>query len=184
MPCFRLRGHYFVIATLVVAVSVFQVFTVWDWVGGAIGLEIPVGAMAGSTPVPSRQDAVLLHRVDMLALVTAGRGGSGDRVLVSCRGLSDDETAAPARALAQATSRSPWRQCGDPGCGGGVPCPVRLFVDPFSVLGLHISILVALFAILGGVGTPDGADPRGGVLVPLSEYSRIASPAAGATSTC
>ena len=26
IPCFRLRGHYFVIATLVVAESVFQIF--------------------------------------------------------------------------------------------------------------------------------------------------------------
>ena len=49
VPCFRLRGHYFVIATLVVAESVFQVFTVWDWVGGAIGLEFLCGARAGST---------------------------------------------------------------------------------------------------------------------------------------
>jgi len=39
---FRLRGHYFVIATLVVAESVYLLFSAWDWVGAALGLQIPI----------------------------------------------------------------------------------------------------------------------------------------------
>ena len=42
IPCFRLKGHYFVIATLVVAESASQLFAAWEWIGGALGLQLPI----------------------------------------------------------------------------------------------------------------------------------------------
>ncbi len=55
-----------------------------------------------------------------------------------------------------------------------------LFVDPFSVLGLHLSVLVALFAILGGSGhlvrpDPGGGHPRAAVGVFCASPSREAA---------
>ena len=41
-PCFRLRGHYFVIATIVIAEIGLLLFHNWDWAGAAIGIDIPV----------------------------------------------------------------------------------------------------------------------------------------------
>ena len=41
-PCFRLRGHYFVIATIVIAEIGLLLFHNWDWAGAALGIEIPV----------------------------------------------------------------------------------------------------------------------------------------------
>ena len=41
-PCFRLRGHYFVIATIVIAEIGLLLFHNWDWAGAAMGIEIPV----------------------------------------------------------------------------------------------------------------------------------------------
>ena len=41
-PCFRLRGHYFVIATIVIAEIGLLLFHNWDWAGAATGIEIPV----------------------------------------------------------------------------------------------------------------------------------------------
>src|SRR3972149_7587270 len=41
-PSFRLKGHYFVIATIVLAELVQVLFRNWDWAGGAIGISLPL----------------------------------------------------------------------------------------------------------------------------------------------
>jgi branched-chain amino acid transport system permease protein len=41
-PMFRLRGHYFAIATLCVALVWKELFVFWDWTGGARGVELPI----------------------------------------------------------------------------------------------------------------------------------------------
>src|SRR5258708_1886239 len=40
-PCFRLSGHYYAIATIVVAETGYLLFLNWDWIGGALGIYIP-----------------------------------------------------------------------------------------------------------------------------------------------
>lgn len=177
IPCFRLRGHYFVIATLVVAESVFQVFTVWEWVGSAVGLEMPVKREGWANFQFHRDKRPYYYiALAMLVLVTAALWWlRRSRIGFILRALRDDEEAvrslgfAPQRykALAMAISAAVL------GAAGVFHAQYVLFVDPFSVLGLHISILVALFAILGGVGTLMGPVLGAAILVPLSEYSRV-----------
>src|SRR6516164_1432701 len=41
-PCFRLRGHYFVIATIVIAETALLLFQNWEWAGAALGIDLPV----------------------------------------------------------------------------------------------------------------------------------------------
>lgn len=41
-PCFRLKGHYFAIATLAVAEVIKQLFVSWDYVEGATGISVPI----------------------------------------------------------------------------------------------------------------------------------------------
>ena len=41
-PCFRLKGHYFVIATIVIAEAGLLLMLNWDWAGAAMGIEVPV----------------------------------------------------------------------------------------------------------------------------------------------
>ena len=42
LPTFRLRGHYFAIATLVIGGSVQIIVKRWDFVGGASGIWLPI----------------------------------------------------------------------------------------------------------------------------------------------
>ena len=42
IPVFKLKGHYFAISTLAIAEVVRELFSSWDWVDGAIGLDAPV----------------------------------------------------------------------------------------------------------------------------------------------
>ena len=41
-PCFKLSGHYFAIATFAIVEIFNRGFLVWDWVGGALGLDYPL----------------------------------------------------------------------------------------------------------------------------------------------
>jgi branched-chain amino acid transport system permease protein len=177
IPCFRLRGHYFVIATLVVAESVFQIFTVWEWVGSAVGLEMPV-KRDGWANFQFHRDKTPYYYIAlaMLLVVTAALWWlRRSRIGFILQAIRDDEDAvrslgfAPQRykALAMAISAAIL------GAAGVFHAQYVLFVDPFSVLGLHISILVALFAILGGTGTLMGPILGAAILVPMSEYSRV-----------
>ena len=43
-PCFRLRGHYFTIATIVIAETGHLLFLNWDWAGAALGIQVPIGS--------------------------------------------------------------------------------------------------------------------------------------------
>lgn len=177
IPCFRLRGHYFVIATLVLAEAAFQVFTVWDWVGGATGLEIPV-KREGWLFLQFHRDKTPYYYIalGLLTLVTAGTWWlTRSRLGLILRAVRDDEAAVRSlgfspqlyKSIAMAIS------AGILGAAGVFHAQYVLFVDPFSVLGVQISILVALFAIFGGSGTLIGPILGAAVLVPLSEYSRI-----------
>ena len=62
-PCFRLRGHYFTIATVVIAETGYLLFLNWDWVGAALGIQIPIRPrQLAPVPVSTRQDPVFLLR--------------------------------------------------------------------------------------------------------------------------
>ena len=41
-PCFRLKGHYFAIATFAIVEIFNRLFMIWDAVGGALGLDYPI----------------------------------------------------------------------------------------------------------------------------------------------
>jgi len=41
-PCFKLKGHYFAVATLAVAEIIKQIFVSWKYVEGATGISIPI----------------------------------------------------------------------------------------------------------------------------------------------
>lgn len=183
LPCFRLKGHYFVIATLVVAESVFQVFTVWEWVGGAVGIELPVKS-EGLANFQFHRDKTPYYYIALamlLAVTAAVWWLKNSRIGFLLRAIRDDEEAvrslgfSPQRykSLAMAVSAAIL------GAAGVFHAQYVLFVDPFSVLGLHISVLVALFAILGGIGTLGGPILGAAILVPLSEYSRVAFSGSG-----
>jgi branched-chain amino acid transport system permease protein len=176
-PCFKLRGHYFVIATLVIAESASLLFTSWDWAGGAMGLELPI-----------RPESLLnlqFHRSKLpyyyvaLALVAGATALTAllerSKVGFVLRAIRDDEEAvrslgfSPLRykLIAMAASTAIVGLC------GAFHLQYVLFIDPPSVLGLGLSVMIALIPILGGVGTLAGPIVGAVILVSMSEYARI-----------
>ena len=177
LPCFRLRGHYFVIATLVVAEIMYQLFAAWALVGGASGLSIPV-AEAGLASFQFHRDRTPYYYIAlaMLAGVTTLVWWlSRSRLGYILQAIRDDEEAlrslghSPARykLIAMALSAAIV------GAGGVFYAQYVLFIDPASVLTLALSVVIALIPIFGGVGTVAGPILGAVVLVPISEYSRV-----------
>jgi branched-chain amino acid transport system permease protein len=177
LPCFRLRGHYFVIATLVVAEIIYQLFAAWPAVGGASGLTIPV-AEAGLQPFQFHRDRTPYYYIAlaMLAAVTALVWWlSRSRLGYILQAIRDDEEALRSLGLSPARYKliAMAMSAAIVGAGGVFYAQYVLFIDPSSVLTLALSVVIALIPIFGGVGTVAGPIIGAAVLVPISEYSRV-----------
>ncbi len=176
-PCFRLRGHYFVIATLVLAESAYLLVTAWEPLGGAMGLSLPI-APDGYANLQFARDKTGYYYIALGMLVaTTVLVGWLQRAPFGyvLRAIRDDESAT--RSLGHSPAR--YKQAAMAisaaivAVGGGFFAQYVLFVDPPSVLALSMSITIALIPILGGIGTVSGPIIGAAVLVPLSEYSRV-----------
>jgi branched-chain amino acid transport system permease protein len=177
VPCFRLRGHYFVIATLVVAESVYQLFAAWDWVGGAMGLQMPI-TKEGLRELQFHRNKAAYYYIALTMLVTVTAGVwwlQRSRFGFILRAIRDDEDAV--RSLGFSTLGHKLGamalSAALVGLGGVFYAQYVLYVDPASVLSLSLSVLMALLVILGGAGTVAGPIVGAAILVPLSEYSRV-----------
>lgn len=176
-PCFRLRGHYFVIATLVVAEIIYQVVASWDFVGGASGISLPV-KQAGLSNFQFHRDKTGYYFV-ALAMLVAATGLVAwlrrSRLGYILQAIRDDEEAARSlgfsprryKLIAMAMSAAIVGVC------GVFYAQYVLFIDPPSVLAVPLSIVIALIPIFGGVGTVSGPIIGAAVLIPISEYSRV-----------
>jgi branched-chain amino acid transport system permease protein len=176
-PCFRLKGHYFAMATLTIGEVVSVLVTNWNWVGGAVGLYIPIRDdtwtyfQFGTTKLPY-YFAMLLFLVLTLAI---SRGILSSRPGFYFRAIREDQEAA--RALGVPARNYKLAAIGISAAltslGGSLYAQYVLFIDPQSVFPMMLSIQVVLIAILGGVGTLWGPVVGALLLIPLSEFTRI-----------
>ncbi len=175
-PCFRLSGHYYAIATVVVGEIGYLLFLNWDWVGAASGLYIPLGAES-FVNLQFRTSKLPFHFVVLaFAALTwvAAWLIEGSRWGFAWRAVRDDVTAARSLAVRVFPSKMAAAAIsgGLTGMGGAIYAQYVGYIDPDSVLAGHWSILIALPAVLGGVGTLWGPLVGAAVLIPVSELSR------------
>jgi branched-chain amino acid transport system permease protein len=173
--CFRLKGHYFTMATIAVAEIVQIVFTNWEFAGAAVGLTIPMdkdgwGVMIFSSKVPYYYIALGLLLVTLLANFLI------EKSYLGCyfRAIKDEPDAA--RSLG--VSLSKYKQVAFAvssfftALGGSLYAQKELYIDPASVLGTGLSIKMALVSILGGIGTLFGPVVGAGILTMIDEGTR------------
>ena len=176
-PCFRLRGHYFAIATIAIGEIVQTIMINWDALGGARGIWLPirpetlVNFQFHKAKWPYYYIALGLFAAvfALTALVERSRLGFYFRAI-----REDPEAAASLgvpltryKLLAIALSAA------FTALGGTFYAQYVLFIDPESVFPLSLSILVCLVAVLGGVGSLWGPLVGAAILIPLSEGARV-----------
>ncbi|MCG5239426.1 branched-chain amino acid ABC transporter permease [Azospirillum doebereinerae] len=174
-PCFRLKGHYFAMATIAVAEIVQILVTNSDFLEGAVGLSLPLdrsglAAMVFLSKLPYYYIILGLLVVTVLVAWAIERSHIG----YYFRAIKDEPEAARALGVSLtrykliALSVSAFLTA----MGGSFYAQKEMFIDPGSVLATSISIKIALVAILGGVGTLLGPVLGAAILITIEEYSR------------
>jgi branched-chain amino acid transport system permease protein len=178
-PCFRLSGHYYAIATVVVGEIGFLLFLNWDFVGGATGINIPyVRAIGDSYVWMQFRTAKLPFHYIVLAFTAltwvAAFVLEGSRFGYVWRAVKDDPVAARSLGVAIFPSKMAAAAVSGfaTGVGGALYAQYVGYIDPDSIMSGQLSILIALPAVLGGVGTLWGPLVGAAVLIPLSEVTR------------
>jgi branched-chain amino acid transport system permease protein len=177
-PCFRLRGHYFAMATIAAGEIVQAVVTNWDALGGAVGLYLPVteagwrGLVWNTTKLPYYYVALALLLLTLLVSAAVVRSHVGYYL----RAIKDEPDAA--RSLGVSLTRYKLvaiaLSSALTAAGGTLYAQKELYIDPGSVLPTSLSIKVALVAILGGVSTLSGPIVGAALLTAIEEVSRRA----------
>jgi branched-chain amino acid transport system permease protein len=175
--CFRLKGHYFAMATIAVAELVQIFFTEWEYGGAAVGLYVPMAQhgwewMNFATKQPYYWLALGLLCLTLLANWGIERSFLG----YYFRAIKDEPDAARsvginiARYKQVALAVSAFFTA----MGGSLYAQKELYIDPNSVLSTALSIKMALVSILGGVGTLLGPVVGAVILTCIEEFTRIA----------
>nr|WP_083228854.1 branched-chain amino acid ABC transporter permease [Bordetella sp. H567] len=174
-PTLRLSGHYFAMATIALLQIGLLLMINWDWAGGAVGIEAPIGDSAWMllfrTKIPYYWIAVVLALLTFLLtyFLVHSRTGfywraiNGDEAAARSLGVPADRYKMLAFVLSAAVT----------GAWGGFFAMYVGFIDPESTFSLTMSVQVVLVAILGGVGTLVGPWIGAAVLLPLSEGTRV-----------
>lgn len=176
-PSFRLSGHYFVIATIVLAEIVQTVFINWRWAGGAIGLFLPLldesflafEFHSSKLPYYYISLGLLVCIVVVTYFIERSKLGYYFQAIKgdpdAARSLGIDITKYKLIAMAISAFCT--------GIGGTFYAQFVLFIDPDSVLSFSLSVLITLIPVLGGVGTLWGPVLGAFVLIPVSELTRV-----------
>jgi branched-chain amino acid transport system permease protein len=173
--CFRLKGHYFAMATIAVAEIIQIIFTNWEYAGAAVGLNLPMEE-GWKTLIFSSKEPYYYLALALLLLTLAFNWAIEKSYLgYYFRAIKDEPDAACSlgvnlrryKLLAFAISSF------FTALGGSLYAQKELYIDPGSVLHTGLSIKMALVAILGGVGTLFGPLFGAVILTVIEEGSRI-----------
>ncbi|HBK07947.1 MAG TPA: branched-chain amino acid ABC transporter permease [Acetobacteraceae bacterium] len=171
-PTFRLRGHYFSMATIAAA-ELFRILAAnWPLLGAAVGLMGPpvprsVWDLSFLSPVPYHY-LFLGVLIVLLALTWQMQRSRMGYYLAAIRG--GDRAA---RSLGVPVLRyklyALLLSAGFTSIAGSLYAVMVGFIDPDSALGIVISVKLLIIAALGGAGTLFGPLIGAMILIPLEE---------------
>ena len=175
-PCFKLSGHYFAIAKFAVVEIFNRVFLVWDWIGGALGLDYPIIEEGLKNLMWHNSKTSYYYSALVIFILIFGvvRWLEGRPFGYYMRAVREGQETAESlgvnstaiKLTAMALSAAMAALC------GAFFVQYNLRVDPPMVMSLDTSMKFVLITILGGAGTLAGPLLGAAVLIPLQEYTR------------
>src|SRR3546814_582336 len=149
-----LRGHYFAIATLGIAVAAGDIFAGWEYVGAASGLALPL--FPDALGERSRFFYYILFVLAVLTFLVV-RWLYSRRFGLAVNAIRDDEDKAEAMGLSTTRYKTvAWCVAAVfLGLAGGPTANLIGFIDPIQLAfaGATYGVWMILMAILGGRGT-------------------------------
>lgn len=175
---FRLRYHYFAMATLAAALIARVVFFRWDFVGGSTGIEYPLSELGTLYSFTFREKLPYYYITGAFTTAVTAFVWRLDRskLGIYLKALNMDEEAALNAGLdtfrykLYAMALSAFVT----GLAGGLYAQYVLYIDPMSTLRVLRNIDIIMVAIIGGVGSVAGPVVGALVFIPFREYTRTA----------
>jgi branched-chain amino acid transport system permease protein len=175
-PCFRLKGHYFSIATIVIAEIGLTLVHNWDYVGAALGIQWPISPDSWLTLQFARNKVPYVYLALGLLVITwlVTWAIEGSRWGYWWRAVKDNPEAAESLGVEIFHSKMAAAAVSAffTAVGGAFYAAFVAYIDPESVMTFRFSLLFALPAVLGGIGTLWGPVLGAVVLIPLTEITR------------
>lgn len=175
-PLFRLKGHYFAIATIATSLVLKDLFEVWGFVGAARGLEI--SPIHYSPPDFLRlifKEDIYYYYILLTFFIVAIlyiNWFRKSRLGFQLRCIKDNEEVARSLGI-----NVQWAKVKTYAIATAFVSIVGSFhacyiknIEPEDTMSLSISILIALMAMLGGAGSLWGPIIGAGILIPLKSY--------------
>ena len=176
-PTFRLRGHYFSMATIAAAELVRILVSNWPLLGAAVGLmgpAVPRGVADLSFTDPRPYYWIFLAVLALLLCFT--RWMEQARLGVYLHAIRGSDRAASSLGISVLRTKTIalLLSAGFTALAGSLYATMVGFVDPDSGLGILISLKMLIMAALGGAGTLFGPLIGAAILVPLEEATNDA----------
>ena len=174
-PCFRLRGPFFALATIAV-LEVVRLVAIHQtgWTGGAAGLAAPLNIGWQWMMFREKWISLVIAFGFLLLTLLVSWHIKNSRLgyyLVAVREREDAARAVginPAKVKLIAVMVSAFLTS----LVGSFQAMYLTFIDPGSVFSLELSIQVAMFALIGGLGTVFGPLVGTVLVLPIAELAR------------
>lgn len=179
VPLFRLRSHWFTLATIAAGEIFKLVFISWSWVGGSAGLQPPIVPgekalyylqYAGPYIYVYLATVILLVETIILYLVVNSKVG------FYLQAIREDEEAAMSLGINPMRYKlvAMFISALFTGIGGGLYTVRFRFIDPFAVFDLiTVSVYIIVAGILGGIYHFIGPIVGSFTFMPITEYVRV-----------
>ncbi len=168
-PCLRLRGPYFALVTLILALAVRVVVLNVDWTGGSSGLFLKLPQMAPLASGILFYEAMLaVLLVSVLAAYWALRSKLG----IGLTTIREDEEVAQTLGINATRLKMVAFLLGAflAGMVGGIFSYYRTYVHPNVMFDVNLSVMVVLMALFGGRQTWLGPIVGAVVISVVSEF--------------
>ena len=171
-PTFRLRGHYFSMATIAAAELARILASNWPLLGAAVGLMGPprprsLADLSFISPVPYHY--LFLAVLTVLLALTAGMQRSRPGYYLAAIRGGDRAARSLGVPVLRYKLYALMLSAAFTALAGSLYAVMVGFIDPDSALGILISVKMLIVAALGGAGTLFGPLIGAIILVPLEE---------------
>jgi len=175
-PTFRLGGHYIAIATIVIAEIAYLLFLNWDWAGAALGIDMMVREDSWlkfqflRSKLPYFYFALFFALAAWLVTWWLENSKWG----YWWRAVKDNPDAAESLGVVVFKSKMGAGAISAflTAIGGAFYAMFVSYIDPDAVMSFQFSLLIALPAVVGGIGTLWGPVLGAAILIPLTELTR------------
>jgi branched-chain amino acid transport system permease protein len=174
-PCFRLKSHFFAIATICIAEVFRRIAGFWTGMtGGGKGLLIPIKLSFLDMQFADKPPFVYLCLFMMLLVIYICYVIRNTKIGFNLISLRDDQDAAESLGI----NTSLYKLIAlvisvfFTAAAGTIYAQYLMFVDPHSTFSLSLSIQLILLCVIGGLGTIIGPVLGSFILTPLDPLLR------------